>query len=315
MKHTTHMTHVKQRANSTKVPGTVRWMSSILMFSLLFFILLTGLSYGQKRFMMNEEEVPKFRLAKQLYHRAEQLFKQQKFQASEALFQKCYDTFPRFSHADYYLAQIHYGKRDYSRAMTHIQRAMKNYEFLATLGVNTQLQYIDSLRTTRQSERNNVWESNHKLKRKAYRGGKALSEKAGEYTDGNEIEGLRNSLQIQSQMNQSQLTINDADQRLNMLPVAGEAHTPTQYFFLYGNILYKVKRYRDALKQYQEAVNVAPDNYKALHNIANLYFMARKYKKALEYLDKAEKAGSKANPNFRAKLQTLQAQEQKKQKK
>jgi tetratricopeptide (TPR) repeat protein len=63
-----------------------------------------------------------------------------------------------------------------------------------------------------------------------------------------------------------------------------------------------LKKYSEALNRYLETVKTDPTHGSAYNNLANLYYMARKYQQALFYLQKAESCGAKINPRFKQTL-------------
>jgi len=75
-----------------------------------------------------------------------------------------------------------------------------------------------------------------------------------------------------------------------------------KYYFQYGNIFFKLKKFRKAYEQYLKAIEINPKHGEAYNNIANLYYMSKQYKKALESLYKAKDNGVKINPKFEEAL-------------
>ena len=59
--------------------------------------------------------------------------------------------------------------------------------------------------------------------------------------------------------------------------------------------------------QYLEAIKINPQHGNAYNNLANLYFMAKQYQKALDCLNKAEANGAEIKPEL--KKATLKALE------
>ncbi len=71
-----------------------------------------------------------------------------------------------------------------------------------------------------------------------------------------------------------------------------------KYYFQYGNIFFRLKKYREAHTQYIEAIKINIKYGDAYINLAKLYYMSKQYQKAMDFLHKAEKNGVKANPKF-----------------
>jgi tetratricopeptide (TPR) repeat protein len=74
---------------------------------------------------------------------------------------------------------------------------------------------------------------------------------------------------------------------------------PAAFPYIHGNVLLKLKKYREAHGKYLEALKIDPNHGKASNNIATLYYMIKKYKEALKYLNNAEKNGVKVNHKFK----------------
>lgn len=96
--------------------------------------------------------------------------------------------------------------------------------------------------------------------------------------------------------------INRINDRLNEpIPVLPERSA--EYYYVHGNIMMKLKKFNEAFSQYSEALKINPQHGNASNNLANLYYMAKKYQKALYYLEQAEANGAKINPKFKAAVQ------------
>jgi tetratricopeptide (TPR) repeat protein len=104
--------------------------------------------------------------------------------------------------------------------------------------------------------------------------------------------------ELKNKIERARIDIERIDSKLKE-PIPSVSEMPADYHYLYGNILFKFKRFADSFNSYLEAVRVNPCHVNALNNLANLKFMARKYKDALAYLEKAEQCGGKVNLKFR----------------
>lgn len=239
--------------------------------------------FGQKRFMLNEKDAEKFKLAKRLYNKGEQLFIKEKFKKAESAFKECLEKFPKYANADYYLARIYYQEDNLARALEHIKNANNNYAFIVELGVNTQLEYLEKLRFQKQQ----VEEDIRNLQQLSSTGGSGRTSGVN-----------REASDIASQLAAAQKTLQTLNDRLRA-PIPDLKQIPAEFHYVYGNILFKLKKYSEALSQYLETVKTDPTHGSAYNNLANLYYMARKYQEALFYLQKAESCGAKINPQFK----------------
>ena len=74
---------------------------------------------------------------------------------------------------------------------------------------------------------------------------------------------------------------------------------PADYFYLHGNIYFKLRDYQQARDQYVEAIERDPKHEKAYNNLINIYFMAKQYEKALELVENAESDGVSINSKLK----------------
>ena len=79
---------------------------------------------------------------------------------------------------------------------------------------------------------------------------------------------------------------------------------PAGYRYIHGNILFLKKDLQGAVNQYLETIRLQPAHEFAYNNLANIYFMAKQYDKALEFLRKAEANGVKVNQTFKKDLES-----------
>ncbi len=82
-------------------------------------------------------------------------------------------------------------------------------------------------------------------------------------------------------------------------PVFSTDEIPGNYFFIHGNILFKLKKFEESQKQYLLAIKIDSGHGDAYNNLANLYYLAKQYQKALDCLNHAEANGVKINPKFK----------------
>lgn len=256
---------------------TIKTTSSVLV---IISLLCGGVALGQKRFMLNENDADKFKMATRLFYKGEQLFSKGNYKKAKESLDDCLEKFPQYANADYYLGRICYDEGDYLKALEHIEKAKTNYKVLADIEISTQLEYMDNLRQEKMAAEENL----RNLQKKT----SPMSAKS----------GTAQTTEEAKQIFQAQKAINDIDQRLKE-PLPQVSEPPADFFYIHGNILFKIKKYKDSLDQYMEAVRINPLHGNAYINIANLNFMAKKYEKALFYLEKAESSGAKVNPEFK----------------
>lgn len=251
----------------------------------VFFLLAVSTVWGQERFMLNDGESARFKLAKSLFDKGKLLLAEGKLDRAERSFAKSLEVFPKYSHAAYHLGQIYYKKRNYLKALENVELAKKHFKYIATFGVNSQLEYLSRLR----EQRKNLWEEvtdmQYRIDSKNFKG-RTQEEKYVEYSE------------LRGKVNSGKETIRRIDELLRT-PVVEEAKMPADYFYLHGNILFCLKKYQDAYFQYLEAVRIEPCYVDAYTNLANLNYIGRRYEEALAYLEKAEKCGSGVDEKFK----------------
>ena len=232
---------------------------------LIILILFIGIvsAFGQEQFKMDENTFQQFQRAKRMFEKGKVFFLKEKYAKAEAPLKQCLEFFPRYSQADYFLAQVYYKKKDYLKALEHMEKAKANYSFMGNLLVASQQKYFDTLRTRR----------------------KELQDMLPDITSVSEVEEVKKS-------------IAEIDGRLTEpLPVVSEGSA--DYCYFHGNIFMKLKKFNNAHAQYLEALRLDPTHGNASNNLANLYYMVKKYQKALDYLNQAEANGAEINPKFK----------------
>ncbi|MCX6582078.1 MAG: tetratricopeptide repeat protein [Candidatus Aminicenantes bacterium] len=260
---------------------------------LILFLLFTAVQVlpAQQRFTMEEGETSKFKMARQLYERGKQLLAGESYDRAEKAFKDCLEIFPKFSYARYYLSQLYYYRKDYVTALALVEKAKEDYEFISDYWVKFQLQYLDMLRQEKMGLEEKIRDIKDIIAAKNY---KARTPE----------EQIAEQMDLEGQQSGAELELREADEKIkNTIPTAPEM--AANFYFLHGNILFKLKKYNGAYAQYLEAVRVNPAFGNAYNNLANLNFMGRRYKEALFYLEKAEKCGAAVNPKF--KKDVLQA--------
>lgn len=259
---------------------TMKTTTLVLIIFITISLFIGGTAFGQKRFMLNENETDKFKIATRLFYKGEQLFSDGKFNKAKESFTDCLEKFPQYATADYYLGRVCYDEGDYLKALEHIEIAKKNYKVLADIEVSTKLEYLDRLREEKMAAEETLRDIQKKTQ--------ALNAKSGSGQTG----------EFDKQIFMAQKTLDEINQRMKE-PIPQASEIPADFFYVHGNILFKIKKYKESLDEYLEAIRINPQHGNAYINIANLNFMAKRYEKALFYLEKAESCGAPVNPEFR----------------
>lgn len=253
--------------------------------------LLAGMVFltAQQRYMLDDGQTTRFKLAKQSYERGKQLLVKKSYDRAEKAFKECLETFPKFSYADYFLGKLHYQKKKYVKALEHIEKAKENYKFISKFWLNTQLQYLSILRQQKSNMEEQVRDLEQLLVTKNYRG-----------SDNRETAYAKEQ-EMKRHINTAKSDLQQVNDKIRTT-VPQTPQMVAEYHFLHGNVLFKLKRYNDAYAEFIDAVKIRPDYGDAYINLANLNYMGRRYNEALLYLQKAEQYGAEMNPNFKKAL-------------
>lgn len=70
-----------------------------------------------------------------------------------------------------------------------------------------------------------------------------------------------------------------------------------------------MRKFQEAHDQYLEAIKIDPKHENTYNNLINLYFMTKQYKRAMDYVNKAEADGVAINPKLKkAILEAIEKQ-------
>jgi len=260
-----------------------RKASYVFSFLIGFMLILgTNFALSQKHFYMKEKQMyEKFKMATKYFEKGKSYFQNEKFKKAEEEFNTCIEKMPEHVYAHFYLTQILNNKGDLDKALEHIQRAKENFEIMADLHAYSYQQYCDKLR----------------------------SEKGQLQTELRDLKDKLPGIQDPELKSRYERAITEKEHRVSTItsrlaePFGQERTIPADYFYWHGNVFYKLKKFQEAHRQYLEAVKRNPQHGNAYNNLANLYYMAKQYQKALEYLKHAEEHGVEVNPEFKKAIQ------------
>jgi len=241
-------------------------------------LLSAGMSFVQKGFHMEEKQLyEKYKMAVHSFEEGKELYNKNKLDKSEDKFEECLKVFPQHAQANFYLAHINYMKDNLESALKYIKEAKKNFEVMNQIYALGYEDYTSQLRAERDVIRNRIQQY------------KELEQRTTQQQE---------KQKISAQISQLETELGTITSRLAE-PLPEEKNVPADYFYLHGNICFKLKKYQEALDQYIETLNQDPKHERAYNNIINLYFMAKHYQNALELIEQAEAAGVTINPKLK----------------
>ncbi len=242
------------------------------------FLLGRAMNAGQVLDSKDQEILQKYKTCQGDLNKGIDAFKKEKYDKAGQSFVKVLERLPEHSEAAYFLAQVYYKQGNLEKGLEMIQTAEDNFAVIGRILYRRQLSRTDQLSAQTQQVRQEITQLEAELTQaKSDSQRSAIQQR---------INQLRASLSTPEMVQQRQ-------DQLETLTVPGD------YYYIHGNILFKMNKYQEAMDQYLKAIELEPRHGNAYNNIANLYFMSQQYGKALEYLEKAEANGAKVNAEFK----------------
>lgn len=256
-------------------------MAFLLMMTFVV-LLIPGRCLGQSDTLtgMDEEDfIHKYKSANKTFETKckKHLLKGNLKKAEKGL-RKCQEILPGHVGSLFFLSQVLYQKEDYTGALAYIRKARENYKIFAKRMLGIQKRSAQLLQA-RKKELREVIDSFRGFE--SIDGSCGTNSVIGQIT--NEIHSIEGKEPLPQEMEELE-------------------QVPADYFYIHGNILFKLKQYRAARDQYIEAVKINPMHRNAYNNIASLYYTAGDYKKALFYLELAEKNGVAVNTELKDRV-------------
>mgnify|MGYP001049405146 CR=1 FL=1 len=255
---------------------TKRGISNLL----VIFIFFLGINYvfGQSGFYEDEKKmIRKFKVADKFFQKGKAYFIKKKFIKAEKDLNKCLEIMSQHSSACFYLSNIFYDRNELKQALKYIGDAKKNFQTVSKMYINAFDDYINQLR----EEKSNLLE-----KKEVYK---------------QTLSTIKQGMMKQK----CERGISSCDTRIGIInsrlsnPIPPSDKIPSSYYYLHGNIFFKMKNFKEAYTQYIETIKLNPKHGKAYNNLAIIFYMSKQYQNALEYLNKAEANGAKVNPKFK----------------
>jgi tetratricopeptide (TPR) repeat protein len=138
-----------------------------------------------------------------------------------AAFKKCIRKMPRHAYAHYYLANLYYIRKDFSRSLAHMEQALTHFEFMQKLGVyvdKEKFKQMDSFKRTLEG----LWDMTNSCR------------------DSRTLEF------VFSQVSRQESDLELEARRKQWQQERMKAH----YHYFNGNILFQLQRFPEALQRY-----------------------------------------------------------------
>ncbi len=249
------------------------------MIVLCVFIFMLGVffCFGQKDFTREEKLLfQRFKIANKYFEDGKRYFLKEEYKKAEKELKKCIEKMPEHSGACFFMSQISDKKGNLDQALEQIERAKENFAKMAMIKTNIEQLYIFELQEQKSQKEERLRELQQGLSSVAPQ-------------DRSKVESAIGAIEGEIATINSRLT----------KPIPTEEEMPADYFYLHGNIFFKLRKFEEAYGQYQEAIRINPKFGDAYNNLANLYYMSKQYQKALECLNRAEASGVEVNPAFK----------------
>lgn len=248
----------------------------VLLFTAVFILFTaSGFIFGQSDFEKDEEGfIRKYKLANDQFKKCSKYLLKENYAKAEKGLRKCLEIMPQHVNSHFYLSQLLYRKGELEAALSHIEQAKTCYQSAARMIIS--IQKLNSHRIREQR--------------------KVLRELLDSYQGYEANDGACSITPILHEARDKMIDLDGKEPSARQLALLEQV--PAGYFYIHGNILFKLKRYREAHAQYLEAIKANPKYGKAYNNLANLHYMNKEYRTALYYMSKAKKNGARINPGF-----------------
>jgi len=260
--------------------------TGFLVAAVLFF---SAPSFSQIGFKQDERIiVQKFKASNGKLEEGKNLFAKGNYDKARKKFLECLDIFPKNADAQFFMAKIYLKENDLENARQSIESAKANFSELGKLYSFTHQEMLNDLREQKSEVEESIRKEEEVLS--------SLGSRTRSESTELDVQNMTGAMMA----NKNLIAKIDA-QLQNPIPMIME--TPVEYFYIHGNILFKQKDFQGAAIQYLETVKRNPRHEFAYNNLASIFFMAKQYEKAREFLLQAEANGVAVNPKFKQAIE------------
>jgi hydroxyacylglutathione hydrolase len=232
---------------------------------------------GQKEETI-DDALKRLSSANDSYAKGLEEYKMGRIEKAEAAFESCLKKFPEHAYANYYLANIHFIRKDFPSSLGHMEKALAQFDAMKALNARAEerkTKQWDSIRGTLEE----------------------MADSSLSCRDSRSIEMVQNLLDVDA-FNREKA----AAQREEMF-VRMRAH----YVYFLGNVLFQLQRIPEAFRRYEEAIRLDPRHADAYNNLIAICYIVREYKTAQAFLERVEEQGLDESLNLDLKEQLFKA--------
>jgi hydroxyacylglutathione hydrolase len=262
-----------------KMPQKKVFSKFLLLLGLFFLISVFNVLPLQPLPGDDSELIKEYKSAKNYLQKGINSFQKGNYKNAEKQFLKCLNKFPQYAEADFFLSQISYQNGDLANALSRIEKAKHNSEIMAKILISAEKEA----------------ESQKRAKRIELERHMGVLEAAWENQD------AKCALTAAMASTRNEINVLEGQE---VVSVAVSSTIPANYFFLHGNIFFRLKDYENARKQYLAVIRIDPKHGEAYNNLANLYYMSHRYDEALDCLNQSISFGVTINENLKAAIFT-----------
>jgi glyoxylase-like metal-dependent hydrolase (beta-lactamase superfamily II)/tetratricopeptide (TPR) repeat protein len=216
--------------------------------------------------------------ANEPYAKGLDAYKKGRLDKAESAFGSCIEKFPGHAYAHYYAANIRFVRKDFAAALASMELALAHFDGMTAL-------------SARLEERRSVQRDAARLALDE------MSESGLSCRDSRSVEWTLDEL--------------DADEFTSERSAARReeafARMKARYVYFHGNVLFRLQRVPEAFRRYEEAVRLDPRQADAYNNLIAICLVAREYRAAEAFLEKAEAAGLGESLNLELKERLFKA--------
>lgn len=222
--------------------------------------------------IVNEDSLKQFNMARKFYEKGLRQYFSKNYEMAGKTLQKSVDEFPAFSQAHFYLSQVYYKQKEFLAALRAINEAKKSFKG-----------FVEFLQSARHYYNKHLHDERRDMDATIFNLEQALH--------------VANCYQVRALLR----AIEDTEERKRDLDHKKVENTrmtkavPADYYYFHGNILYRMKNYSGAARQYLVTIKLDRKHERAYNNLISLFYSARKYLDALQYIKLAEDNGVQIN--------------------